>query len=1085
MNKSGQTIALCMIVRNEAAVIERCLASVKPSIDSWVICDTGSTDDTQERIIETLEGTPGSLHEHRWRDFGTNRTKLMQAARGTADYLLLLDADMTLCIEQALPELTLDAYLLRHGGDIDYAVPRLVRGDREWRFAGATHEYLDTDGEHTQAVLESLAVEHHGDGSSRGEKFDRDRRLLERQLKRSPDDPRTVFYLAQTYRDLGQDERAIELYLRRAGLGAWDQEVFYSLYQAGVLRGKRDPDGAIALLLDAWESRPSRAEPLHELSRLARLRRAYNAAHLYASQGIELPYPDDTLFVHRSVYEWELLFEWAIAAYWLGDAEGALEANDQLLAEERFPGWIRPYIVENRRYCLERLDAPARARAARRAYPTLSELAPATRLGELVLEVEPAWPQFNPSIAVDGDGFRAIVRTANYRLDSEGGYVMLDGGRDVRTLNYMVELDDALSVRSVEPIDDRTAEPPRLAARVLGYEDCRLIRVGDGWLASATVRDRNERALCEIALLQLDAAAISRVTVLPARHPDRHEKNWMPFVVGEELHFVYTVGPTVVLRCDPSTGRLETVAEHAAPEAAAMLRGGSQGVAVEGGPLFATHEASDDGRRAYVHRFVLLDAAFRVAAISPPFRFTGEDVEFCAGLARSGERLVLTYGIGDRAAGIAVASVDEIAGLLSPPTGSSTTRRVSGLVFAARITSFGQCLFREPRIRCGRDDRSRGMFSRFALIGLGLVALDGGSAAAAGAPSLRSGVSSGESVRPSAGHLIVGKAITLPPALFEAGAVGSGSLITPSQANAVATAMWQRWETALITSDTRALSQLVSPGALLSAEVEECAVASARCVFETAPRPIRGLNMVVPLQPRYPIRFLAEVETTETVNESDGLVGQQPWVELQILTKASSHASWKLSFDSGYDSSSGGRPPYLPFAETPAGPALPGGGQDQYNLPPQRPPPIATSQFLPVYAAYLQSYKDTGHAPAHSLILPDGGANGAGEQLASARQGSVYLGYRRNYQLTADPGAGEWEFAVSGSAQMICGSIRDTETDSPLQGLLYQNPAENNWGPPLPTGNYLRSRPRPSTKRASTSSREVSTRSATTPTPSR
>jgi hypothetical protein len=339
---------------------------------------------------------------------------------------------------------------------------------------------------------------------------------------------------------------------------------------------------------------------------------------------------------------------------------------------------------------------------------------------------------------------------------------------------------------------------------------------------------------------------------------------------------------------------------------------------------------------------------------------------------------------------------------------------------------------------------------------MGVVVLAAAGSGRVSASGSRLGWASGELGRPSAQRPIVGRAITLPPALFEAGAVGSGSLVTPAQAAAVVRALWQRWETALITSDTRALTQLVAQGPLLSAEISECVVASTRCVYETSPRPIRGIDVVVPLQHQYPIHFLAETETTDTINESDGLVGEQPWVELQILTKVSAQAPWKLSFDSGYSSATASAAPsFLPFAETPAGPTVAAGGQDLYNPPPQRPPPIAPNRFLQVYAAYLQSYKDTGHAPAHTMILPDGSSNGAGQQLASARQGSVYLGYRRHYQLTPDPGAGEWEFAVTGSAQMICGSIRDTETDIPLQGLLYQNPAENNWGLPLPTGNYL------------------------------
>ena len=44
---SGKRLCLNMIVRDESAVIERCLASVRPHVDHWVIVDTGSVDDTR------------------------------------------------------------------------------------------------------------------------------------------------------------------------------------------------------------------------------------------------------------------------------------------------------------------------------------------------------------------------------------------------------------------------------------------------------------------------------------------------------------------------------------------------------------------------------------------------------------------------------------------------------------------------------------------------------------------------------------------------------------------------------------------------------------------------------------------------------------------------------------------------------------------------------------------------------------------------------------------------------------------------------------------------------------------------------
>ena len=97
-------ICLSMIVKNESPVIHRCLASVRPWIDHWVIVDTGSSDGTQDQVRAALAGVPGSLHERPWQDFAHNRNEALDLARAQADYVLFIDADeqlvMPLCAER-------------------------------------------------------------------------------------------------------------------------------------------------------------------------------------------------------------------------------------------------------------------------------------------------------------------------------------------------------------------------------------------------------------------------------------------------------------------------------------------------------------------------------------------------------------------------------------------------------------------------------------------------------------------------------------------------------------------------------------------------------------------------------------------------------------------------------------------------------------------------------------------------------------------------------------------------------------------------------------------------------------------------
>ncbi|MCJ1678718.1 glycosyltransferase [Streptomyces sp. APSN-46.1] len=354
------TICLCMIVKNEAAVIERCLSSVRDLIDTWVISDTGSTDGTQQLIRTALDGIPGELHEEPWVNFGHNRSLNIAHAHGKADYLLLLDADLVLRRDAPLPRLTADAYMLRHEGETEYRIRRLVRGSLPWRYEGVTHEYITCDRRETEKPLDALVIEDHRDGGSKHDKFERDARLLSAEMERDPSNPRTVFYLAQTMRDMDNRAEAIRLYERRAAMGGWAEEVYHSLLQVGMLHGDSgDPDdwpAAMDAFTRAWESRPQRLEACYELASRLRLLGRYHSAHTITRAVLGRPAPDDILFTRPWVYRWGLLFEFSITAYWVGDTVGSLEACDRLLALPDLPEKYRRQTMANREFSVRRLS---------------------------------------------------------------------------------------------------------------------------------------------------------------------------------------------------------------------------------------------------------------------------------------------------------------------------------------------------------------------------------------------------------------------------------------------------------------------------------------------------------------------------------------------------------------------------------------------------------------------------------------------------------------------------------------------------------------------------------------------------------
>jgi glycosyltransferase involved in cell wall biosynthesis len=362
-------LILTQIVRDESKIIQRCFESVSRIIDAWVVCDTGSIDDTpniiQTLIQENLNGV-GAIHHDPWKNFGHNRTNSLikttefcqnQGWPLDETYALLLDADMLLVIDENFKKEDLIDFAYRFiqkNQTISYANTRLIRLDSGFTCVGVTHEYWSAPKSMHVTTFEKLYINDIGDGGAKADKFNRDIRLLQEGLMYEPKNSRYFFYLAQSYRDLKQYDQAYYWYQKRVDSGGWPEEKWYALVEAAKCQWNLGNQlESIDLFLKAFDMRPTRAESLYHLAFRLRHARREATAFLLIMQAKRIPYPtSDLLFVEHRVYTYLLDFEASVTAFYAKEMEVGRQCCQKLLQSSEVPDHIKELTRRNEQFYL-------------------------------------------------------------------------------------------------------------------------------------------------------------------------------------------------------------------------------------------------------------------------------------------------------------------------------------------------------------------------------------------------------------------------------------------------------------------------------------------------------------------------------------------------------------------------------------------------------------------------------------------------------------------------------------------------------------------------------------------------------------
>jgi glycosyltransferase involved in cell wall biosynthesis len=351
-------LVLTQIMKNEAHVITRMLNSIRPIVDIICLVDTGSTDNTIEVVKNWGEHNKIETHvfERPFDNFENSRNYSIQMARevtqgrGNDFWGFWLDADEMI---EILPNfnknsINKDLYMFNtYINVMKYTRNECYKLDKPFRFYGPVHEFIVCDDKNiTSGLMEGLNVRVQMDGGSwKGnipEKYKSHAFVLEKYIDANRQDPRWIFYTAQSYHDSAcvpdnrqENEerlrRSLKYYKERISRpDGYPEEIFYSQFRVGtIMRVLEEPfSQTLNELLKAYSIDPLRAEPIKAIIDHYLSVGEWHNAYLFskfakANFHQKNPYPQRLLFVDESLYIWKILEVHAAASFYTGRKDEA------------------------------------------------------------------------------------------------------------------------------------------------------------------------------------------------------------------------------------------------------------------------------------------------------------------------------------------------------------------------------------------------------------------------------------------------------------------------------------------------------------------------------------------------------------------------------------------------------------------------------------------------------------------------------------------------------------------------------------------------------------------------------------------
>lgn len=346
MKNKKATISLSIIVKNESHVILKMLNSVYTLLDYYVVVDTGSSDGTQDIIKKFFDekGIPGEIISHKWKNYGDARNVALEAIKGKADFGFWIDADDQLEIDNTIFDVEeFKLNLFKYDGIIcdyfnywNFNHVSFFSTTQPWKWFGALHETLECEKSNVNlGYSDGLRIVQYSTGSSwqNPNKWQDYVDMMEDFMLTTDIDhflyPRWLYYMGQTYAEVGNLVKALEFYEKRSIIKNGQEDIYISLMKIADLKHRLgyDINDVICSYLKCTKEIPYRVEHLIPVINYYNIIGDYHTAYIYSSYAMRFAgkVPEKSLLVDSSVYIWKIYDLHNISSWWSGRVDEAKE----------------------------------------------------------------------------------------------------------------------------------------------------------------------------------------------------------------------------------------------------------------------------------------------------------------------------------------------------------------------------------------------------------------------------------------------------------------------------------------------------------------------------------------------------------------------------------------------------------------------------------------------------------------------------------------------------------------------------------------------------------------------------------------